>query len=212
MKRRIVIFAFAFIALLGAGDVFAQMVWLLPESHYLDGAWQGTSYYEEQDGLNVRIDFAVYDTEDEDHPDDFEWTAEPPMPETDRYIYAYQIFNHPTADEEVAYFQVLDIDGGAINEALMHSTTSQDDLSDGVEPLESDTQGVWEFDWGVLIASEHSYFLIFSSNHAPVAGSYEITSFEPEGEFPVVPEPATVTLLGLGGAMAFSVGRRKRVV
>lgn len=206
MKHRIVIFAFAFIALLGAGDVFAQMV-ILPESHYLDGIWQGTSYYQE-DGFNVRIDFAVYDTDN--YPDDFEWTAEPSMPETDRYIYAYQIFN--TADKEVAYFQILDIDEEPIPEAVMHSTTSQDDQSGGVEPLESDTQGVWEFDWGVLIADEQSYFLILSSNQPPVVGDYKIESLTSEPPLVPSPEPATIVLLGLGGTMAFSVGRRKRVV
>lgn len=207
MKRRIAFFAFAFIALLDAGDVFALPVELLPESHYLDGAWVGTSYYQE-DGFNVRIDFAVYDTDD--YPDDFEWTAEPPMPETDRYIYAYQIFNHHTADKEVAYFQILDIDEEPIPEAVMHSTTSQDDLSEGVEPLESDTQGVWEFDWGVLIAGEHSYFLILSSNQPPVVGDYKIESLTSEPPYVPSPEPATIALLGLGGAAAFFHFQQKK--
>jgi len=206
MKSKAGILAFVFVTVLGIGDVFGALV--LPESQYADGQWQGTSYYEE-DGFDVRIDFAVYDVQE--HPEDFEWVAEPAMPGTDRYIYAYQVFNHPTAEEDIAYFKVLDINRNEIDEALMHSTTSQNDESGGVEPLDSTTQGVWEFEWGILIADTHSYFLIFSSNNAPTAGDYEISSFEPEGEFAVpTPEPATIVLLGLSATTMLLRSRRRK--
>ncbi|MBA7671762.1 hypothetical protein ES703_79925 [subsurface metagenome] len=52
---------------------------------------------------------------------------------------------------------------------------------------------------------------MFSSDFAPVVGDFRIEG--PEGEFPVppeIPEPATVALLGIGGALMFTK-RRKSV-
>lgn len=179
----------------------------LPDSSYAarEGKWQSNLQYEKDD-FNLLIEFAVYDAWND--PDDFTWAGELDIPETDQYIYAYQIFTHSDGTEDVGYFGLLNLDGTAVDEALMHSTCSQDDLFGGVAPTPtaSETQGIWKFDGGVLVTGEHSWFLIFSSEFAPVAGSYEIKA--PEGEPPIPsPEPSTLALLGLGSAMLF---RRRR--
>ena len=183
---------------------------LLPVSSYAEaeGNWQGKSYHE-KDGYNLRIDFAVYDTEA--YPGDFTWAAELDMLETDRYIYAYQIFNRAGDYEEVSYFSILDIDGNPIVESLMHSTSSQDDERGGVAPEPSGTQGVWEYEGGILIANEHSWFLVFGSQYTPVAGSYDLTPKREPTPVPVpeIPEPGTIALLGIGGAMMISARRRR---
>jgi len=87
----------------------------------------------------------------------------------------------------------------------MDGTSAQYDNADGVAPVDpSPGEGVWEFDWGILIAGKHSYFLVYSSDFEPVAGDYEVKSAE-QGEVPTpgVPEPAMVALLGIGSAMLF---------
>ena len=211
MKRRIVIFAFAFIALLDAGDVFAQMVEILPESSY----YYGHTHYDEQtedDGyLRGRIDFAVYDTESETYVNEF--TGEPDgfvNPGTGRYIYAYQIFNDSDlSDEAVAYFAILGIDDDMVN-----GTSWQDDQAGGIPPTDPTPppEGVWiwEFEGGFVYASEHSTFLVFSSDLGWGPGSYEIRAPQ-EDDFPIpVPGPATIALLGLGGAAAFFHFQQKK--
>ena len=187
----------------------ASATLLLPDSHYLGGAWQGTSYYNEG-GFNVRIDFAVYDTTN--YPDDFTWQSDLPMPETDQYIYAYQIFNRSGDYEEVIYFSILDITENPIDEFLMHSTSSQDDGKGGIAPELSSTQGVWEFGWigDALVAGKHSYFLVFSSEYAPVTGSYGLTPRSDPNPVPEIPEPAVIALLGFGSVLMF-VKQRKSV-
>ncbi|MBN2455259.1 MAG: PEP-CTERM sorting domain-containing protein [Sedimentisphaerales bacterium] len=178
---------------------------MLPESSYQGGAWQGSRYYN-LDSINVKIDFAVYDTLA--YPGEFTWAGEVDMPDTDQYIYAYQIFNSPAEGyDDIASFRLLDTDGQEIDESLMHSTCSQKDsdipVLEGVvpEPTVSTVQGqwVWSIAGGYISQGEHSWFLIFSSEYAPTAGTYEVTA---PADIPVpTPEPATALLLSLGCAM-----------
>lgn len=208
MRVKSLSFSLIFTVMLFSQNASAALIYL-PENSISD--WQGTSYYDEE-GFNIRIDFAVYDTFT--HPDDFIWEGILEMPETDRYIYAYQVFNHPTADTEVTSFEILDIDKNPLDAYLMHSTTSQDDGHEGIQPNDSDTQGIWEFEWGTLIGGEASWFLIFSSSYAPVVGDYQVTS-APTSDDPLipdpdseVPEPTMVALFGLSGLM-LSLKRKK---
>ncbi len=181
----------------------------LPQSHYQDGEWQGKNDYT-GNGLWVRIEFAVYDTED--HPADFTWDGELDMPAGDRYIYAYQIFNHPDSMDEVSTFSLMDTEGELVDESSMNSTCSQDDgYAESVEPTDSDRQGVWEFEFGTLIPGKASYFLIFSSEHAPQAGGYELVGTEDDDDLPAPihsPEPSMVALLGLGSGVIVLQKRR----
>jgi len=175
----------------------------LPDSSYLGGFWQGTSYYDDDD-FDLRIDFAVYDTLGGNEIAGIEGFE---VPGDGQYIYAYQIFQHiDEGYDEVAYFAILNLDSSAVDESLMQSTTALDDNDDdGIAPypLISENQGIWVWggDIGYISTAQHSWFLVFSSDSAPVAGSYEVHA---PGDIPVpIPEPITVALLGFGALTLF---------
>lgn len=168
----------------------------LPNSSYFPELWQGTSYYDD-DGFNLRIDFAVYDTLGGNEIAAIEGFE---TPGDGQYIYAYQIFQHNSEGyNEVAYFSLLNLDGSAVNSSLMQCTTALDDKNDGIapDPLTCQNQGIWVWggDIGYISTAQHSWFLVFSSDSAPIAGSYEVQA---PGDFPI-PEPTTIALLGIGG-------------
>ena len=173
----------------------------------------GFVYYNES-GLYGRIDFAVYDTLDPLYGDEYLANGIE-APGDEQYIYAYQIFNHPTASDDIAYFAILDIDNKLIDEALMNGSCAQDDGAGGIAPTPTvcDTQGDWRwtFDGGYISMGEHSWLLVFSSTHGPTKGSYKIDGTEfivPGSE---IPEPAMIVLLGIGG-LTFVRHRRKKSV
>ena len=198
----------------------------LPDSTYADivGNWQGGRTYTEDD-FNVLVEFAVYEvgnTTDVLEPGK-SWTEQDLVTElvnelgmTGDYIYMYQIFQHQDEGyEDVTYFSILDIDGAAIDEALMEGTTALDDGEEGgisPAPIISETQGVWVWSFvnGYISTGQHSYFLVFSSDSEPVVGDYEIKGPEDDLPIPDVPEPGTLALLGLSSAIAFI--RRKKFV
>jgi len=185
----------------------ASGAYFLPDSTYADlvGNWQGSSVYDEA-GMYVLVEYAVYDTQGSLTIEEESLIDSLGDIEGD-YVYAYQIFNSNDAENEVALFQILDIDYEAIDQSLMSDTSAVDDGNGGLSPmLPCGVEGCWEFDGGVLVAGEHSYFLYFTSDSAPVAGTYEIESNE--SDFPVVPEPASVLLMGLGG-LVFVIKNRK---
>jgi len=217
--RKIALFSLLVIATLFVQNAGAVT---LPISSYADGDWQGSSLFDEED-FYVRVDFAVYDTENLLPGAETTFAEELDLP--GRYIYAYQIFNATAefANEEIGYFAIFGI-GEYVLDVYEDSIDSFDDGEDGIEPsseefTESNQRGVWKFedkeeDFSVIGIGEYSYFLVFSSDSAPVAGDYEIKRPEPEGDFPVppeIPEPATLTLLGLGSALAMCTRRRKSV-
>ena len=195
----------------------------LPDSTYAEsvGNWQGFRIHEEN-GFGVRIDFAVYDTENvaEDNLEEKALVeALQAKGMSNKYIYAYQVFQ-PIDDgdyTEVGYFGITRADGNDVIEA--DDAMAQDDLNGGKEPDDiSNSLAQWSWSgFGVsnLGTGEHSYFLAFSSAYAPIAGRYVIreTASESGTEVPSeghVPEPATLVLLGLGGVMA-SMKRRRAV-
>jgi hypothetical protein len=202
--------ALLFVATLFAQNASATLEPML-ESSYHDGF---VFYYE--DNLRGRIDFAVYDTDPEPESEYFEHKDEYldnglEKPGEGRYIYAYQIFNdYPISEEAVAYFALLDINGDSID---IDSIGSQEDPEAGIEPGEEYFSGeesrvVWEFNGGdgYIIAGEHSWFLVFSSEQDWTEGDYEIRG---PAEVPIpVPEPATIALLGLG-SIAVLMRRRR---
>ncbi len=206
MKKVTVISLFVAVSLL-TNNAFAGLI--LPESSFDGGHWQGYRIYEEE-GYHVLVDFAVYDTQGENEFVEAGFTA----PGDGRYIYAYQIFNHPDAVNDLESFAIFPLGDGEIDETVIDGLGSQNDNDGGIAPLSAgyDLQSriVWKFSPGILVPGLHSYFLLFSSDNAPVAGDYTVKGFEDEGEFPSpdTPEPATVVLLGTGAALA--VLRRRK--
>ena len=159
------------------------------------------------------------------------------LSEEDTFIYAYQIFNdygETISESAIAYFSVLGIDGSAI---AANGTSSHNDLGYTTDPTDLelagvdaseiplDKDGVWYFrdedpeEYGVsgtLISGEHSFFLAFSSDADWTAGSYElsghvdvlpVTGEEIADGVDIIPEPATIILLGIGGLL--TAGRKR---
>lgn len=216
MIRKFGLLSLLLVAILFAQNASATLY--LPPSSYAGGAWQGFRYYYEDlgddDYLWGRIEFAVYDTDT--YPNEFVGDGGFEAPGEGQYIYAYQIFNDdPASDEAVGYFSVFAIDGAPLD-VDEDSIGSQEDPGGGVEPTKegftsSNLEAFWEFDNGVIYKGDHSWLLVFSSNAAPVAGDYKIRAAG-KGQLGVspVPEPGTLTLLGLGATAAF-IRRRKSV-
>ena len=214
--KRVLVLSSLLGAILFAQDARATLGRMLPESSH----YQGFVFYNEEweDGfggtnnLRGRIDFAVYDTQGENGN---EFTAAGyDAPGDGQSIYAYQIFNdyQGNSEEAVAYFEALGIDM-----AYVYDIGSQEDPAEGIEPTDqyfSDEnedgvgEAVWDFglfDEDLILAGEHSWFLVFSSDLDWVRGFYEIKGPEPSN-FPV-PEPAMLTLFSIGGAMLLRRGK-----
>lgn len=191
-----------FFSLLAAATLFAQNATATLTSSY----YYGSTYYYTTDGLHGRIDFAVYDDRDEYFTlNGFQ------APGSGDYVYAYQIFHDTWANPTISYFAILGIEGAPVDGIDCH-----DDQSSGIASTDeyfTSSEGVWEFQnehgQGVLFAGEHSWFLVLSSYSDWVVGEYEIRTAD---DFPVpIPEPAMITLLGIGGALMMRMRRRKSV-
>lgn len=201
----------------------------LPDSTYAieKNNWQGYTYHN-QGGFNLRIEFVVYDRENintnlTDYEAYFVYQLEERLDLTGQYIYAYQIFQYPYGEPgdtaDVGYFGILK-DGQTINGTDVSSITDNfplfTDTQEGKEPAENiNTPIGWKWDdWDPLATGEESWFLIFSSNFEPVPGDFDIRKPSGVSDRPAsgdeIPEPATIALLGIGGAMIFS-RRRKSV-
>jgi hypothetical protein len=173
--------------------------------------YEGSAIYDTDEGLTGIIEFAVYDTENENEL----WRDEYldnglEKPGQGRYIYAYQVFSNPFVEQgDVAHFAILGAGGGALDESVINGTEAQDDGQAGIapSPLVSETQGVWKWtsEGGLIAQGEHSWFLVFSSDMVETTGDFEIAG--PELPAPA-PEPGTLLLLGLGGITVSSRRRR----
>ncbi len=205
---------FGLLALLLVATLLAQSssATLLPNSYYAfsEGNWEGTQYFDVEAGdIHGYVNYSVYDR------DNLQWDGENYLGSVvddagmvGQYIYAYQVYNDTLSSlGDITHFQVLNEDGTALYGSSINDITGIDDTpNSGVEPTAYLPTGIWKFvDPATIAAGEHSWFLVFTSNSAPVAGSYTVT---PLGQIPA-PEPGTIALLGLGGAVIL---RRKKSV
>ena len=197
---------------------------ILPFSTFGDReGWQGSRPYEiplvGDRVLSGDVAFTVYDTTNLVRTGETALAAAWDKP--GQYIYAYQIWNDDEVlNEAILSFAVFNEDEVTpMNVDLENIGSIEDTPSSGVEPTGVDLtvgnlEAIWEFrgegiSEAILLAGDHSWFLMFSSDFAPVVGNFRIEP--PGGEVPVppeIPEPATIALLGIGGALMFTKRRK----
>lgn len=180
---------------------------ILPDSSY----YEGRSYFSRPaTGLEGRIDFAVYDTDDGgDGPGQLDAAEFGVAPGTGRYIYAYQIFVEDAGTKILDYFGIFGIGEGALAHPINDNIGWMNDsplnpTKEGVEPDEAyialsttyGIMGVWEFDTN-LVTGQHSWLLVLRSDNPWTIGGYTFSDTFADGEPLPNPEPATLVLLGL---------------
>jgi hypothetical protein len=180
----------------------------LPYSTYgFENRWSGYKDYT-QDNFDIRVSFNVYDNDLYPNQFDWDWLGDP-MPEEYQYIYAYEIFNMgDESNNEIAAFTLLYADGSAIPQHLMHLTHSQDNGGIAPDPDGTPNQGewVWTGTYGYIETGQHSWLLVFCSDHAPVKGSFEVQAGGEMG----VPEPATIVFFGSAAGWILTRRNNKR--
>jgi hypothetical protein len=219
MIKRILFGVLLILPVIAANNAMAT----LPVSTYgTDNGWYGTAVYKEQ-GYNVVVQYAVYDNWAQ--PKEFDWQGDIDMRPSDQYIYAYQIFNMgtgATTEKDVAAFNLLDSHKNPIAQEFMHSTTSQTDGAGagGIapDPLTSpgNAQGSWTWSAanGYVKAGQHSWFLVYSSDKAPVKGTFTVSAPVDNSDIPLpddtVPEPTSLALFGLASGIFAAVRKNRK--
>ncbi len=165
--------------------------------------------------LSAHIDYAVYDSEGLDSQNAFVNSVKSVMPNMAKYLYAYQIFNQSEDNVSILSFAIFNLGQTTMNlssqdiSAMEADTASVGPDLDTSGLKENGTRVVWNFEGHLILKNEHSWFLLLSSDAAPVKGNYEIKSTAgSDFPSPSIPEPATIALL-FSGAMMIA-GRRKR--
>jgi hypothetical protein len=228
MKKKIVLLGLFAVAILSGGLAEATLDRILPSSSHHQGfVWFNETVDHPNGGtvdLKGRIDFAVYNRdnlaggEETDFVDNFVRLMG--VADEDQFIYAYQIFNDYDnfSDGDIGYFEVLGLmpDGEttfSINPSLMNNTTGVDDGFSGAapEPIPSVEAGIWEWLGDLVEFGTQSQFLLYSSVNNWKKGTYRVDIVQQSDDIVVpddtIPEPATLTMLGIGGAMIL---RRRR--
>ncbi len=209
--RKVVLGSLLLAVTLLVQNTTATILTVLPASSHYQG---GTDYYEVTTSgkiLTGYIEFAVYDTLG-DNGNEFA-NAGFTTPGTGQYIYAYQIFCDQYTESAIDYFAIFGLDQKPLD-IDKTSIGSQDDLAGGIASTDeyfntSYTKGIWEFEGdAALSATDHSWFLVLSSDRDWVKGTYTMRRSDDLPAPPDVPEPNVLTLLGLGGAILLRRQRR----
>jgi len=179
-------------------------------------AWRGTQpFYVEGTGpfigatLDVDVEYAVYQA------GDYEDSGTDPSGGTE-YVYAYQVFNDLTGNRPVSNFSVgLDPASGAANirvdagAGTLGGTAPSFAGFSGTPP----TSSVWYFFNDTIDPPDgYSEVLIFTSPNGPQWAPATVmdSGLSNTQNLPSpTPEPATLGLLALGGALTF-LGRHRR--
>jgi hypothetical protein len=207
MKNSLTVLCVSFVL-----GICTENVLALPYSAFgAANGWQGYKSYN-QDGIKMTVMFNVYDTAV--NHGEFTWNSS--VPQDGRYIYAYQILNDTTS-KDISLFRLLDKSNNPLDQSTMNSSTSQSDgFLTSVKPGPCAEQGLWEWtpDTGFVGAGDRSWYLIFSSNYAPVKGSFKVETAGDEGDIShPTPEPASLALLGAASALfAAKRGRKRQAV
>jgi len=216
LNRVFWLLSFLFVVM-SAGNAFA-VLYELPVSSFQGGAWNGESTYSDN-GFQALVQYAVYDKLGGN-----EWGAKGyEAPGDGRYIYAYQVFNATSGTQDIGYLKLFGAEGYTLTGGEISGLGSEKDTTStqfpeqGIEPFSGEFNNTekkisWKFldfggDFGAIGQAQHSYFLIYSSNIAPVMGNYEIKP--PPSELPQVPDPATIVLFGTGGLILLRKLRKK---
>jgi len=203
MKRKEKLF---FLVLLCVIGLYPSLVNGLPVTGALTG-WEpdSVSFYTESNGrtLSGQIDYAVYEY------DDYPGTA----PAEGQYVYVYQIFNSEQSSVGIDYFSA-GILGDVVSGGIGYDFYG---AGDGVMPnvlyfspnLENVQSAVYLFlppFGGFIESGQHSVLLLYVSDNEPIDDGFSVIaggsiSATAEGLPTPVPEPATIVLLGIGGAL-----------
>lgn len=163
--------------------------------------------------LSGQIEYAVYDN----YPGNW--------PSGDQYIYAYHITNSQFSDVAIDSFSLSILEGANVGLLIGHDSYG---VTDGIAEMYAyfspdsfaPQSAIYLFmpeimgGQGLIESGDESFNLLFSSPYAPTTGyglvdGGSIGAMVPGLATPL-PEPATILLLGIGGALVTMMRNRNR--